>query len=223
MPWKISILFYLSLGFSLCGFIFPSFVSRGIYPYGGIACYMVHWVYGFYIQIPSNPIEEITLDIVLYNRNIPGYFLISITIILLVVSFIELGNAKRGTRYHKDIIYLFAFTQIIASQYFEIYSSIVVMHLSSWGFYYSAIFASMGNKELKLFYVDEGIGSVKKAVSFILKINGVYIFLYWIFPVRLVAYSSLSSFVTEMLPALILYLVILFYGIYSLIRAILRN
>ena len=143
MPWRIKIFFYLSLGFSLCVFIFPTHITQASFHIGD----MVHWIYGFYILIPRNPTGEMILYIDYFNISIPGYFLIVITIILLVVSFVELRNAKRGNRYDKNRIYVIAFIQLMAS-IFYISSEFVVIMLSSWGFIFSALFALIGNKEL---------------------------------------------------------------------------
>ena len=111
MLWKIKIFFYLSLGCSLCGFIFPTFVTQAIgYDIGD----MVHWIYGFYILFPRNPAYEITIYI---NDNISlAYFLAFISFVLVVESFSELRHAKLDDdRYHKNRIYIIAFLQLMAS------------------------------------------------------------------------------------------------------------
>jgi len=223
MPLKIKIYFYLSLGFSLCGFIFPTHISQAI---GFDIGDMVHWIYGFYILIPRNPTEEITSYIYI---SIQGYFLIVSAIILLVVSFVELRNAKLGNRYDKNLIYVIAIIQLIASQFYQ-FTGIIVMLLSSWGFIFSAIFALIGNKELKLFYIDKGIVNVKKerilgvVLITIFLISLVYIIFMILLDAVLYGRDVFSlSFATNMFPGLILLLIMLFYGIYSLIRAKRKN
>jgi len=222
MPWRFKVLFYLSLGFSLCEFIFPTHVSQAI---GFDVGDMVHWIYGFYILIPRNPTEEITLY---FYINFQGYFLIVWAIILLVVFFGELRNAKLGNPYDKNLIYAIAIIQLMASLFRQTYdtSGITVMQLSSWGFIFSAIFALIGNKELNLFYIDKGIVNVKKerkvgivliTISLISIVYCISIFLCWVAPYGTDAFSSL--FVIDMFPSLILLLLMLIYGIYSLIRA----
>ncbi len=222
MPWRIKIFFYLSLGLSLSGLIFPIYVTQAI---GFDIGDMVHWIYGFYILIPRNPTEEITLYIYI---SFQGYFLIVWAIILLVVFFGELRNAKLGNPYNKNLIYAIAIILLMASQYYVSFE-IITMRLSSWGFFFSAIFALMGNKELNLFYIDKGIVNVKNerilgvvliTISLILMVNGISIYLCCVDPFGT---DGFSSFAIAMLPALFLCLIMLFYGIYSLIRAKRKN
>jgi hypothetical protein len=222
MPWRIKIFFYLSLSFSLCEFIFPTHVSQAI---GFDVGDMVHWIYGYYILIPRNPTEEITSY---FYINFQGYFLIVWAIILLVVFFGELRNAKLGNPYDKNLIYAIAIILLMASQYYVSFE-IITMRLSSWGFFFSAIFALMGNKELNLFYIDKGIVNVKNerilgvvliTISLILMVYGISIYLCCVDPFGT---DVFSSFAIAMLPALFLCLIMLFYGIYSLIRAKRKN
>lgn len=223
MPWKISVFFYLSLGFSLYGLIFPTHVTQAIgYDVGD----MVHWIYGFYILIPRDPTEEITLY---FTINIQCYFLIINVIILVVVCFVELRNAKLGIRYEKNLIYAIAILQLIVLQFYQL-SGFIVMRLSSWGFFFCAIFAMIGNKELNLFYIDKGIvnaknerilGVVLVAASLISIVYGISIYLCCVAPYVTDVFSS--SFVFDMFPALILYPILLIYGINSLIRAKKQN
>jgi len=223
MPWKIKIFFYLSLGFSLCGFIFPTHVSQAI---GFDIGDMVHWVYGFYILIPRNPVGEPQFY---FTLQIQGLFLIVWSGFLVVVSFVELRNAKLGNRYDKNLIYVIAIIQLIASQFYQ-FTGLIVRQLSIMGFIFSAIFALIGNKELKLFYIDKGIVNAKNerilgvaliTIFLISIVNGIYIFLCCVAPYGIDAISSL--FVIDMFPGLILLLIMLFYGIYSLTRAKRKN
>ncbi len=223
MPRKIDIYFYLSLGFSIIELIFPTHVSQAI---GFDVGDMVHWIYGFYILIPRNPTEEIELYI---SGNIfQGYFLIVNAMILLVVFFGELRNAKLGNPYDKNLIYAIAIILLIASQYYLSFE-IITIRLSSWGFFFSAIFALIGNKELNLFYIDKGIVNVKNerilgvvliTISLILIVYSIFICLCCVAPFGT---DEFSSFAISMLPALFLCLIMLFYGIYSLIRAKNKN
>ncbi len=219
MPWKIRIFFYLSLGCSLCGLIFPTHVTQAI---GWDIGDMVHWVYGFNILFPRNPIG---VPRFYFGLQIQGLFLIVCAFFLVVVSFIELRNAKLGNRYDKNRIYVIAVIQLMVSQFYE-FSGFVVMRLSIWGFIFSAIFAIIGNKELNLFYIKKGIVNVKNEIilgvvlitmSLILTAYSISIFLCCVVPFSTDASSS--SFVIEMFPAPIFYLIMLFYGINSLIRA----
>ena len=226
MPWKIRIFFYLSLGCLLCGLIFPTHVSQAIgYDIGD----MVHWVYGFYILIPRNPAEEITFYLSINILNIQCYFLIINAIILVVVCFVELRNAKLGNQYEKNLIYAIAILLLIIFQFYQL-SGFIVMMLSIWGFYYCAIFAMMGNKELNVFYIDEGIVNVKNerilgivliTISLIFLIYNILMILFFSVPYGIDVFSP--SFATGMFPALILLLIMLFYGIYSLLRAKRKN
>ena len=123
MPWKISIFFYLSLGCSLCVFIFPTHVTQAIgYDVGD----MVHWIYGFYILFPCNPTEEIRI---FFTFNIQGYFLIINVIILVMVCFVELRNAKLGIRYEKNLIYAIAILQLVVSQFYQFGGILVYLAL----------------------------------------------------------------------------------------------
>ncbi len=224
MPRKIDIYFYLSLGFSLCGFIFPTHVSQAI---GFDVGDMVHWIYGYYILFPRNPTGEIEL----YNNSSgPSYFFIFIAVLFLVVSFVELRSAKRGNRYDKNLIYVIAFIQLMASQFYELNNLIIVMRLSIWGFIFSALFALMGNKELNLFYIDKGVVNVKKERKLgVILITISLIFLVYIISMILPSVVLfevdvfLLSFASNMYPALILLLIMLYYGINSLIRAKNKN
>jgi len=223
MPWKISIFFYLSLGCLLCGLIFPTHVTQAI---GWDIGDMVHWIYGFYILIPRNPTEEITFY---FTINIQCYFLIINAIILVVVCFVELRNAKLGIRYEKNLIYAIAILLLIVLQLYQ-FSGFIVRLLSTWGFYYSAIFALIGNKELNVFYIDEGIVNVKNErilgivliiLSLVWFIYNISMILFFAVPYGIDVFSP--SFATGMFPALILLLIMLFYGIYSLLRAKRKN
>jgi hypothetical protein len=222
MPRKIDIYFYLSLGFSLCGFIFPTHVSQAI---GFDVGDMVHWIYGYYILFPRNPTGEIEL----YNNSSgPSYFFIFIAVLFLVVSFVELRSAKRGNRYDKNLIYVIAFIQLMASFYLII--GYIVFYLSIWGFIFSALFALMGNKELNLFYIDKGVVNVKKERKLgviLITISLIFLvyFISMILPsaVLFEVDAFLLSFASNMFPALILLLIMLFYGIKSLIRAKNKN
>ena len=216
----------MALIFSIIELIFPTHVSQAI---GFDVGDMVHWIYGFYILIPRDPTEEITLYIYI---NFQGYFLIVWAIILLVVFFGELRNAKLGNPYDKNLIYAIAIIQLMASLFNQAYdtSGITVNLLSSRGFIFSAIFALMGNKELNLFYIDKGIVNVKNerilgvvliTISLILIVYGISIFLCCVVPFGIDVFSL--SFATNMFPGLILFLIMLFYGIYSLIRAKRKN
>jgi len=221
MPKKISFYFYLSLISSIIGFIFPTHVSSALSPVGYVAD-IVHWVYGFYILSPFNPVEESKFY---FNPQIQGLFLIVCAIFLVVVSFVELRYAKCGNRYDKNPIYAIAILQLIVSQIY-LYGWLAVRQLSSWGFIFSALFALIGNKELKIFYIDEGkvnakneifLGVVLIMVSLISIVYHISIFLSCVAP-----YSTdkFSLFIANMFPALIWLLIMLIYGIYSLIRAI---
>jgi hypothetical protein len=219
MPKKIYSYFYLSLIFSIIGLIFPTHVSQAI---GFDIGDMVHWVYGFYILIPRNPVGEPQFY---FTLQIQGLFLIVCAGFLVVVFFVELRNAKLGNHYDKNLIYVIAIIQLIASQFYQ-FTGLIVMQLSSWGFIFSAIFTLIGNKELNLFYIDKGIINVKKerkvgivliTISLISIVYCISIFLCCVAPYGTDAFSSL--FVIDMFPSLILLLLMLIYGIYSLIRA----
>ena len=221
MPWKISIYFYLSLGFSLCGFIFPTHVTQAI---GFDIGDEIHWVYGFYILIPRNPVWEPKLYF-----NFRGLFLLVSAIILLSVYFVQLRNAKLGNRYDKNQIYVIAFLQLIAIIIYHT-NEYMVMMLSSWGFIFSATFALIGNKKLNLFYIKKGIVNVKNerilgvvliAISLILIVYIISIFFFSVVP--FITDSFPSSFVINMFPTLILCLIMLFYGILSLTRTKSKN
>jgi len=88
----------------------------------------------------------------------------------------------------------------------------------------------IGNKELNLFYIDRGIvndknerilGVVLITISFISIVYGISIYLCCVAPYVTDVFSS--SFVFDMFPALILYPIMLIYGINSLIRAKKQN
>ena len=223
MPWKIRIFFYFSLGFLLYGLIFPTHVSQAI---GFDVGDMVHWIYGFYILIPRNPTEEIRLY---FTINIQCYFLIINAIILVAVCFVKLRNAKLGIRYEKNLIYAIAILLLIVLQFYQL-SGFIVMRLSSYGFFYCAIFAMIGGKELNVFYIDKGIVNAKneRTLGVALIIISLVSFVYTISMVLLFAVPygidvlSLSDAI-NLFSGLILLLIMLFYGINSLIRAKRKN
>jgi len=220
MPWRIKIFFYLSLGLSLSGLIFPIYVTQAI---GFDIGDMVHWIYGFYILIPRNPTGEMILYID-YYKMIPGCFLIVITIILQVVSFVELRKAKLGNQYEKNLIYTIAIILLIASQIYQA-SGFTVMQLSIFGFLFSATFALIGSKELNLFYIHKGrvyakieknLGLILITVSLISIGYIIWLLFYNILPYVTDAFSS--PFIIDMIPGLIFSLLLFFYGIISLMR-----
>ena len=220
MPWRIKIFFYLSAGFSLCVLIFPTHVTQAIGWYVGD---MVHWIYGFYILFPRNPVGEPRFYFMI---QIQGYFLIINIIILVVVCFVELRNAKLGIPYEKNLIYAIAILQLVVSQFYQLSGPPIVMYLSIYGFYFSAIFAIMGNKELNSFYIKKGIVNVKNErilgvvliiTSIILIVHGISISLCCVIPFGTDGFPS--SIAIGIFLALTLYLIMLFYGIYSLIKA----
>jgi len=216
MPWRIKIFFYLSLGLSLSGLIFPIYVTQAI---GFDIGDMVHWIYGFYILIPRNPVGEPKLYF-----SFQGFFLLISAIVLLVVSFVELRNAKLGNRYNKNLIYVIAIIQLM----FVLYQLArwIVMYLSIWGFFFSVLFALIGSKELNLFYIDKGIVNVKKErkLGVVLITISLVFLIYSISTILLCGGDVFSlSFATNLFPFLILLLIMLFYGINSLIRAKNKN
>lgn len=221
MPRKITFFFYLSFGCSLIGFIFPTHVSQAI---GFDIGDMIHWVYGFYILIPRNPVGEPQLYF-----SFQGFFLLISAIILLVVSFVELRKAKFGNQYNENLIYVVAIILLMAGLFQELYG-FIVMRLSSWVFIFSAIFAIMGNRELKIFYINENIINAKKerilgivlvALSQISLVYTISMILIFGLPFGLNVFSL--SIAINMFPGLFLQITLLFYGIYSLKRAKLKN
>ena len=225
MPWKISIFFYLSVGCSLCGFIFPTHVTQAVgYDIGD----MVLWIYGYYTLFPRDPTIEITTYV--NNNRFQGYFLIFITAFLVIELFSQMRYARLDDdRYKKNRIYIIATIQLIASQLY-ITSNIIFMMLSAWGFIFSATFAAIGNKELKLFYIDKAIVNAKKELIIgILLIPFPLYMLVGSIPyiIEMVVLYGLDEFmlefVTMWLPNLILLLIMIIYGINSLIRAKRKN
>ncbi|HUW89007.1 MAG TPA: hypothetical protein VMV43_00660 [Candidatus Nanopelagicaceae bacterium] len=221
MPWKISIYFYLSLGCSLCGLIFPTHVTQAI---GFDIGDMIHWVYGFSILIPRNPVGEPKLYF-----SFLGVFLLVSAIVLLRVYFVQLRNAKLGNRYDKNRIYIIAVIQLMVFQFYINYGRVVLL-LSIWGFMFGAIFAIIGNKELNLFYIRKGIvnarnerilGVVLITMSLILTVYIISIFLCCVVP--FITDLFFLSFVIDMFPTLIMSIIMIFYGILSLKRAKRKN
>ena len=183
---------------------------------------MVHWVYGFYILLPRNPVGEPKLYF-----DFQGFLLLISDIVLLVVSFIELRNVKFGNPYDKNLIYAIAFIQLWAVLFYQL-TMFIAISFSIWGFLFSAIFALIGNKELNFFYIDKGIVNVKKEriLGIILITVSIFFLVYIIIllcvdPFGIDVFSLF--FATEIFPTLILFLIMLFYGIYSLIRAKIKN
>jgi len=218
MPWKISIFFYLSLGFSLYGLIFPTHISQAI---GFDVGDMVHWVYGFYIIFPRNPVREPEF---FFSLQIQGIALIVCTILLHMASFIALRKAKHGNQYEKNLIYTIAIILLIASQIYQA-SGFTVMQLSIFGFLFSATFALIGSKELNLFYIHKGrvyakieknLGLILITVSLISIGYIIWLLFYNILPYVTDAFSS--PFIIDMIPGLIFSLLLFFYGIISLMR-----
>lgn len=217
MPWKINFFFYLTLGFSLVGFIFPTHMSQAI---GFDIGDMFFWVYGFYILMPRNPVGEPRLYF-----NFQGFFLLISAIILLSVYSIQMRKAKLNGEYSKNLVYIVAIVYLFL--YISYESTVfAVLQLSSWAFLFSGIFAIMGNRELKIYYINENKVNTQKEkiIGIVLLVLSLHLLLYFI-PMILINlvpfglnYHSLF-FITAMFPELFIQLIILFYGIFSLIRA----
>ncbi|MFW9952047.1 MAG: hypothetical protein ACFFKA_18155 [Candidatus Thorarchaeota archaeon] len=216
---KAKIFFYITIGFTLIGLLFPTHLSQAI---GFDIGDMIHWVYGFYILIPRNPPGEPKFFI---SLNIQGIFLLTSAFLLLSVIFVQLHKVKLGKRYDKNLIYIFAIIQLISYLYHE-FSGYIVVQLSSWAFLLSAVLAIIGNRELKISYIDKNIVNRKRErtlgiVLFILSVSSLAytIFMILIFgvPYGLDFFSFLL--LINIAPGFLLLLILLFYGIYSLIRA----
>lgn len=231
MLWRIKLFFYLSVGFSLCGFIFPTGVTVAIgYHIGD----MVHWIYGYYTLFPRDPSYEIVTYI--SNNRFQAYFLIFITAFLVIELFAQMRYARLDDDlYKKNRIYIVAVIQLMANLFY-ISSEFLVMMLSSWGFIFSATFALIGNKELKLFYIDKGIVNAKreKIVGILLipfplymLVGSIHMLVGSTYILEMVVLYGIDefmlSFVTMWLPELILLLIPLIYGINLLIRAKRKN
>lgn len=206
-------------GFSLIGLLFPTHLSQAI---GFDIGDMIHWVYGFYILIPRNPPGEPRFFI---SLNIQGIFLLTSAFLLLSVVFVQLHKVKLGKRYEKNLIYIFAIIQLVSYLYHE-FTGYIVLRLSSWAFLLSAISAIIGNRELKISYIDKNIVNEKRerTIGFALLILSLSSLVYTIFIMLIfgVPYGLdlLSfSFLVNIIPGFLLLLLMLFYGIYSLIRA----
>ena len=214
MPWKVRYFFYLILVFSIFGFIFPTHISVAIgYDIGK----MIHWVYGFYIVIPSDPTIELS---VFFNPE--GLILVSTNVLLLLVFSTQLHRVKRGKPFKKNLIYVIALTQIIAWFFLQPYS---ILRISSWTFPLSAIFAIIGNRELKITYIkknnvkqknDIRIGISLLALSILGLIITLDLIVIYIIRYELESVSLL--FQLDVIPTLTLELVMLSYGIFSLFR-----
>lgn len=216
---KFKIFFYAMFGFSLIGLLFPTHLSQAI---GFDIGDMIHWVYGFYILIPRNPPGEPRFFI---SLNIQGIFLLTSAFLLLGVVFVQLHKVKLGKRYEKNLIYIFAIIQLVSYLYHE-FTGYIVLRLSSWAFLLSAISAIIGNRELKISYIDKNIVNEKRerTIGFALLILSLSSLVYTIFIMLIfgVPYGLdlLSfSFLVNIIPGFLLLLLMLFYGIYSLIRA----
>ncbi|MFX1446762.1 MAG: hypothetical protein ACFFCG_01335, partial [Promethearchaeota archaeon] len=132
---------------------------------------------------------------------------------------------KLGKRYEKNLIYIFAIIQLVSYLYHE-FTGYIVLRLSSWAFLLSAISAIIGNRELKISYIDKNIVNEKRerTIGFALLILSLSSLVYTIFIMLIfgVPYGLdlLSfSFLVNIIPGFLLLLLMLFYGIYSLIRA----
>ncbi|MFX0048753.1 MAG: hypothetical protein ACFE8G_11375 [Candidatus Hermodarchaeota archaeon] len=216
---KFKLFFYAMFGFSLIGLLFPTHLSQAI---GFDIGDMIHWVYGFYILIPRNPPGEPRFFI---SLNIQGIFLLTSAFLLLSVVFVQLHKVKLGKRYEKNLIYIFAIIQLVSYLYHE-FTGYIVLRLSSWAFLLSAISAIIGNRELKISYIDKNIVNEKRerTIGFALLILSLSSLVYTIFIMLIfgVPYGLdlLSfSFLVNIIPGFLLLLLMLFYGIYSLIRA----
>lgn len=205
MSRKFRIYFYLALFFSIFGLIFPTHVSQAI---GFDIGDMIHWVYGFYILIPRNPVGELKLYF-----NFHGLLIFVSAIILLFVITSEMRNFKRGEQHNKYSVYLSALALILTILVNET-SGFIVMRLSSWGFTFSAIFALMGNYYLNLYNIDENVINYKRKrtvgvllliFSIISLINIIYVIICYVIPYNI-------PFPLEMLPALILLLLVIYFG-----------
>lgn len=229
MPWKVNIFFYLSIGFSIIGFTFPTHVTEVYLSTDYFSTYigeMVHWIHGYYILMPWDPTEEIIyyFNSNLTSLNIQSHFLILGTLVLHLVSYIVLHNAKLGKRWGKYPVYIIAFIQLIACQYYESFE-FFLMHLSIWGFIFSGYFAIMWNRELNFFYRSKSIEKVKnknmfnvvlKSLNLILRVFLISSLLFFLIQDSEYGFS-LFSFI-EMLPASILLLLMIIYEIFSLVR-----
>ncbi|NHJ22595.1 MAG: hypothetical protein EAX91_16735 [Candidatus Lokiarchaeota archaeon] len=220
---KAKIFLYLALGCSLIGLIFPTHISQAI---GFDIGDMIHWVYGFYILIPRNPIGNPRFYL---SLDVQGLILLTSAILLIIIIFVQLRKVNRGKQYDKNLIYIYAIVQIIAYS-FHSFTEFIVVPLSSWAFLLGAIFAIIGNRELKIAYIDNnnvnarrerilGIVLVALASSALIYTN--VMFLIFGLPYGLNLFSFLFAF--TIIPGLILQLIILFYGIFSIRRAKLQS
>lgn len=213
MPKKIFLYFYLSLIFSIIGLIFPTHVSQ---PIGFDIGDFVHWVFGYYIHIPRNPVGELKFY---FTLSIQGFFLITSALILLVIFFTEIKNCKIGEQYNKNRVIISVLFLILAIFFYETTSGIIVIELSIVAFIYSAIFALIGNKKIIKQYLDEGINIRKKSdiifgiILLTLSIYGLINSLFIIF-YSIILYEINSFYITsQILPGLSLLCILLIFGI----------
>ena len=98
MEIKAKIFLYLTLGCSLIGLIFPTHISQAI---GFDIGDMIHWVYGFYILIPRNPIGTPRFYL---SLDLQGLILLTSAILLVIMIFVQLRKVNRGKQYDKNLI-----------------------------------------------------------------------------------------------------------------------
>jgi len=207
MSRKFRIYFYIALFCSILGLIFPTHVSQAIgFDFGD----MIHWVYGFYILIPRYPVGEPRFY---FNLHVQGIFLFVSAIILLFVITIEMRNFKHGGQLHKHSVYLSALVLILAIVFYET-SGLIAMRLSLSGFTFSAIFALIGNYYLNAYNIDEKVINYKRRrivggllliLSIISLINIIILIIFFVIPYNI-------AFLLEMLPALILLSIVIYFG-----------
>ena len=213
MPKKIFTYFYLSLIFSIIGLFFPTHISQ---PIGFDIGDFVHWVFGFYIFIPRNPVGELKFY---FTLSIQGFFLITSTSILLVIFFTEIKNCKIGEQYNKNRVLISALLLILAILFYDTTSGLIFIRISSWAFIYSAIFALIGNKKLIKQYLDEGINIRKKSdiifgiILLTLSIYGLINSLFIIFYSIILYEINLFYITSQILPGLSLLCILLTFGI----------
>ncbi|MBY9010595.1 MAG: hypothetical protein KGD74_12080 [Candidatus Lokiarchaeota archaeon] len=213
MFWRIKIFFYLSIGLSLCGLIFPTHETHFSFDVGNL----VHWAYGLHIFMPGNPGREPEFD---FSLQIQGLFLVFISSYLIVELIVQMRYARLDDyRYKKNLIYTIAIIQLLASQ-FQL-SGFRDRPLYAFIFSFSSIFALIGNKELKLFYFN--VGEVNDKMELILGIVLITMSLISIvsvirnvFPYDPEAFSL--QFITEIIFGFIFFLIVLLYGLISLKR-----
>ncbi len=208
--------FYLSIIFGLIGIFFPTHVSKAL---GFDIGVFFNWVFGLYLHIPLNPIEETRFY---YHLNI-GIILTLYIFWLIGTIFYNIKTIKREKKFDsKSIVLLVMSVLIINTIYLS--SDFIILMLFGVAFEFSSIFALIGIYQVNEQLIKEGyqkrkwnqknlrlFGILTVAISLGSLVYLVVIFFMFAYPFGI---SVITNYYIQMFPNALLLLLIFIFGFY---------